>query len=117
MWQDKEWRNKIPWHGEPSHFDIPAGSILLFDYRLLHRGQAHTGNVRRFDYAMCCSHAHGAQSNSWLAHWLGPQAACLIECAVAHAGDVLRPLLYYTYGRRWFSDTLNFPPVSAPYDA
>lgn len=73
VWQDEKWKDEIPWDCEPSHVDIPAGSILLFDYRLLHRGQAHTG-------------------------------------------EELRPLLYYTHGRRWFSDTLNFPKVPAPYN-
>jgi len=50
---------------------VPAGSVVLFDYRVLHRGRA-------------------------------------------HAGAEPRPVLYFTYARRWFSDNLNFPTRSAP---
>ena len=30
VWQDEKWLSRIPWGGEPSHFDIPAGSIWIF---------------------------------------------------------------------------------------
>eukprot|EP01047_Picozoa_sp_COSAG01_P078605 COSAG01_NODE_14589_length_1435_cov_2.008234_2_plen_178_part_00 len=73
VWQDHKWRDAIGFTDEPVCYQIPAGSVLLFDYRLLHRGLAHTSPEQ---------------------------------------GD--RPLLYFTYGRRWFSDNLNFPPRAAP---
>jgi hypothetical protein len=40
----KEWRS------------VHAGSILLFDYRLLHRGQAHTGAKKRHLCVECFSY-------------------------------------------------------------
>ena len=55
----------------PQAFTVAAGSVILFDYRVLHRG-------------------------------------------LAHKGDQPRPVLYFTYGRRWFSDNLNFPERDPP---
>ena len=46
-------------------FQVKAGEVLAFDYRVLHR-------------------------------------------ALSHKGTENRPMLYYTYTKRWFSDAMNF---------
>lgn len=117
VWQDQEWRNRVPWDGEPSHFDIPAGSILLFDYRLLHRGQAHTGTSKKSMPVASVPRRGAVETNYCRTGVSLPTFHSHITwVSLYYVGKSLRPLLYYTYGRRWFSDTLNFPPVLAPYD-
>jgi len=34
----------------------------------------------------------------------------VLHRALEHKGTQLRPVLYWTYTRRWFSDAMNFPP-------
>eukprot|EP00041_Stephanoeca_diplocostata_P024894 m.641204 g.641204 ORF g.641204 m.641204 type:complete len:768 (-) comp22628_c0_seq2:388-2691(-) len=38
----------------------------------------------------------------------------VLHRALAHQGNEPRPVLYWTYTRRWFSDNLNFPPRHLP---
>lgn len=38
----------------------------------------------------------------------------VLHRALAHEGDQPRPVLYWTYTRRWFSDNLNFPARHLP---
>ena len=73
MWQDSGHKDAIGFDGTPVAPTFCAGSVLLFDYRVLHRGLAHEGlpNERR-------------------------------------------PVLYFTYARRWFFDTENFPQRNFP---
>ena len=72
VWQRQGWRDAIGHTAPPVAMTAPAGSVVLFDYRVLHRG---------------------------------------LEC---REGQPRRPVLYYTFARRWFSDNLNFPKRAAP---
>ena len=72
VWQKDSWRAEIGHTAEPVATTCTAGAVILFDYRILHRGSACREGQRR------------------------------------------RPVLYYTFARRWFSDNLNFPRRSAP---
>ena len=72
VWQKQSWRDQIGHTASPVAMTAPAGSVVLFDYRVLHRG---------------------------------------LECK---EGQPRRPVLYYTFARRWFSDNLNFPRRAAP---
>ena len=53
--QSTEHVERIGWRGRPLPLEIPAGSALLFDYRLLHRGLANrTDKVRPILYLTFC---------------------------------------------------------------
>ncbi len=53
--QSSEHRETIGWRGRPLPLEIPAGSALLFDYRLLHRGLANrTDTLRPILYFTFC---------------------------------------------------------------
>ena len=55
VWQDAAHRDRIGSQGEPVAFTCRAGSVILFDYRILHRGLANSTQASRpvlyFTYA------------------------------------------------------------------
>ena len=55
VWQDDAHRDRIGSKGEPVAFTCRAGSVILFDYRILHRGLANSTQASRpvlyFTYA------------------------------------------------------------------
>ena len=55
VWQKQSWRDQIGHTASPVAMTAPAGSVVLFDYRVLHRGLANRSGAERwlgyFSYA------------------------------------------------------------------
>ena len=84
IWQDGNWKGEIPWDGEPSHDDTPGWvdrSALLFDYSLLHRGQAHTREELR-SLLYCTTRTAGGGSRTL---WTFRRCRCPITTFVGSA--------------------------------
>ncbi len=41
----------------------------------------------------------------------------VLHRALAHAGKEVRPLLYYTFTKRWFQDAMNFSDLPSLREA
>ena len=79
----------------PILMTVPAGSVVLYDFRLLHRGTMNRGDRRTTRRAANSDAAPAATASSTAA----PQPPSL-------AGS--RPVLYLTFARPWFTDEGEF---------
>ena len=41
----------------------------------------------------------------------------VLHRALKHSGKEVRPLLYYTFTKRWFSDAMNFADLPSLHEA
>lgn len=94
----------------PCRFDMETGTVMVFDYRLVHRGTANktvtaapSGNSDEEQRAkkVKLSNAVGERP----ADTAGPATG---TSAAAAAGTAGRPLLYFVYSKPWWIDTRNF---------
>ena len=95
----------------PCRFDMETGTVMVFDYRLVHRGTANktgvtaapSGNSDEEQRAkkVKLSTAVGDRP----ADTAGPATGA---SAAAAAGAAGRPLLYFVYSKPWWIDERNF---------
>ena len=89
VWQDSSWRERISFDGEV--LAIKVSSLVFNRLHLIFR-QVNAGEVLAFDYRV-------------------------LHRALEHGGREVRPLLYYTFTKRWFADAMNFAALPSLREA